>query len=220
MRTLYLCGAGNPLGVRLALRVNQARTRWGRIVLLDDEPSKRGQTILGVEIAGPFSLLQEADPDRSEVVNLVARTAAKRSAAHHRIEPYRIPFTALVDPGVDVEGAKLASDITIYHHATVGPHASVDEGSVVFMGGIVGHGAEIGRWCVIAPNGVINARAKLAEGVYVGSNASILPEVRVGAWATISAGSAVMRDVPAGATMLGVPAKIMPALAERPHAGS
>ncbi len=220
MRTLYLCGAGNPLGVRLALRVNEAGRRWDRIVLLDDDPAKHGASVLGVEIAGPFALLDRADADADEVVNLVARTTEKRWAARGRIAAYGLRFASLVDPGVDVLGATLGPEVTVYQHATVGPHSTLGEASVVFVGGNVGHGARVGRCCVIAPNGVVNARATVDEGVYVGSNATILPEVHVGAWATISAGSAVMRDVPAGATMLGVPAKIMPALAEKSHGGN
>ena len=59
MKTLYLCGAGNPEGVRLARKINRARGRWDRIVVLDDDPCKLGQSTLGVEVAGPFCLLEE-----------------------------------------------------------------------------------------------------------------------------------------------------------------
>ncbi len=74
MTTLYLCGAGNPEGVRLALTINQAQRRWERITILDDDPSKHGQSILGVEIAGPFTALEQADPGSAGVSNMVART--------------------------------------------------------------------------------------------------------------------------------------------------
>ena len=36
MRTLFLCGAGNGEGVRLARQVERTRPRFERIVLLDD----------------------------------------------------------------------------------------------------------------------------------------------------------------------------------------
>jgi UDP-perosamine 4-acetyltransferase len=65
----------------------------------------------------------------------------------------------------------------------------------------------VGRCCVVAPNAVINARVELADGVYVGTNASILPDVKIGAWATIGANSVVMRNVPSGTTVMGIPAK-------------
>jgi serine acetyltransferase len=43
--------------------------------------------------------------------------------------------------------------------------------------------------------------------VYVGSNATILPEVKVGPWVTIGAGTVVTHHVPGGATVMGVPGK-------------
>ena len=60
MRTLYLCGAGNPEGVRLAQAVNRAAGRWECVVLLDDDVAKHGQRILGVDVAGPFAALADA----------------------------------------------------------------------------------------------------------------------------------------------------------------
>ena len=61
MKTLYLCGAGNVEGIRLAIVINQAEKRWNRIVILDDDASKQGRKLLGVEIVGSFSLLSQAD---------------------------------------------------------------------------------------------------------------------------------------------------------------
>ena len=76
------------------------------------------------------------------------------------------------------------------------------------MGAVVGHEAHVGPCCVVAPNAVLNARVVLGEGAYVGSNASILPELRIGAWATVGAGSAVVQDVPDEASAVGVPAEV------------
>jgi acetyltransferase-like isoleucine patch superfamily enzyme len=47
----------------------------------------------------------------------------------------------------------------------------------------------------------------LEEGVYIGTNATILPGVKVGAWSVIGAGAVVTRDVPPHETWVGVPAK-------------
>lgn len=209
MTTLYLCGASNPEGVRLALAINRAEQRWDRIVLLDDDSAKRGQSLLGVEIAGPFDMLHEIDPASAEVSNMVARTTMKRRSAQSKLEEHGIAFATLVGPGIDIEGAELGSGVIVYRNANVGPLVTLGDGSVLFMGAAVGHGSHIGRGCVVAPGAVINARARLGDGVYVGANATILPEVSVGSWATIAAGSVAMQDVPGEATVIGVPGKIL-----------
>lgn len=215
MRTLYLCGVGNGEGIRLALQVNRATGRWQRLVLLDDDRAKHGTERLGLPVLGGFDCLADADRSTDEAVNLVTRTTAGRAKARKKIAAYGVPFASLVHPGVDLLGTQLDDEVTIYANASVGAEASVARSSVMLLGAVVGHGSRIGRGCVIAPNAVINARVVLEDEVYVGSNASILPDLHIGAGATIAANSLVLSDVPAGATALGVPATIV-----QPRAGA
>ncbi len=99
MKTLYLCGAGNPEGVRLALTVNKAQNRWDRVIILDDNPAIHGRSILGIEIAGPFSMLAHADPDVDEVSNMVARTTKARLSALNRIKEFGLPLACTYQSG-------------------------------------------------------------------------------------------------------------------------
>lgn len=203
MRQLYLCGAGNPEGVRLALRVNERDRRWNEILLLDDDMAKVGSSQLGLVVAGPFQLLENADPSSSEVVNLIARTTRRRRAARERIASFGVPFASLVSSDVDLLGAEVGSDLMAYQHATIGPDVRIGEGAVIFMGATIGHESKVGDHCVVAANAVLNARVRLGEGVYVGSNAVVLPEVEIGDEATIGAGAVVIDNVPSGASVIG-----------------
>jgi len=207
--TLFLCGAGNAEGVRLALRVNEKESRWEKIVILDDDQAKKGKSILDVKIEGAFELLKQADPNNAEVVNLVARSTAKRHTAYQKIMKYGLPFVTLIDPNVDTWGVEYNGDITIYQNVTFSAGAFIDEGSVVLTGAVVGHGCKVGKYCVIAPGAVLNARVELGDGVYMGTNSSILPDLKIGAWATIGINSAIVQNIPGGATAMGVPAEIV-----------
>jgi acetyltransferase-like isoleucine patch superfamily enzyme len=209
MRTLYLCGATNPEGVRLARRINRDLERWDRLVLLDDDPATHGGSILGVTVAGGFELLRRADPDLCQVVNLVARTARKRRSAWLRIAGHRLPPASLIHSDVDTGGVFLENEVTVYGNATLSAMSHVGAGTVVFMGAVVGHGSSVGAGCLLSPNAVLEARVMLEEGVSVGINASILPDVRIGAWATIAPGALVVEDVPAGAVASGNPARVL-----------
>ena len=164
---------------------------------------------MNVRIAGPLEMLSEADPAHDEVVNLVARTAEKRWIVRSKIEQYGLRFATLIHPLVETIGATFADDTIAFQNSTIGSLCKMDDGSVAFMGAIVGHGSSIGRSCIVGPNGVINARVKVGDGVYVGSNASILPELKIGSWCTIAANTVVTHDLPVGATVMGVPGKII-----------
>lgn len=48
------------------------------------------------------------------------------------------------------------------------------------------------------------------RGASIGSGATILGGVRIGAAATVGAGAVVVKDVPAGATVVGNPARVLP----------
>lgn len=208
MTTLYLCAAGNPDGVRLALEVNDAAQRWDRIVLLDDDPAKHGSQILDVPVIGPFAALADHQPG-DEAVNLVARSTKGRDGARAKIESFGIPLVSLIHPTVNLRGATLGRAVTVYEGCTISALSTVGDYAVVFTQAVLGHGATLGVGAVIAPGAVVNARVRVGDRAYIGSNASVLPDIAIGTEATVSACSAVLGDVPAGCTALGVPAEIM-----------
>jgi serine acetyltransferase len=86
------------------------------------------------------------------------------------------------------------------------------------QGGIVIHGyAGIGDDCVIRQGVTIGNRRseapydapRLGARVSVGAGAQILGDVRIGDDARIGANAVVLRDVPRGATAVGVPAEVV-----------
>ena len=48
------------------------------------------------------------------------------------------------------------------------------------------------------------------KGASIGANATVLPGVTIGEGAMVGAGAVVTRDVPAGATVIGNPARKVP----------
>ena len=57
----------------------------------------------------------------------------------------------------------------------------------------------------------------MGKGVWVGSQATILPGVTIGDDAIVAAGAVVARDVPAGAIVAGVPARKIKSIDECPE---
>ncbi len=85
-------------------------------------------------------------------------------------------------------------------------------GDFVFLNvsSTVGHDAVLGEGCTLSGHAEVAGHVCLGTGVFMGSHACVHPGVKVGDFATIGAGTAVMRAVPAGVTVLGVPAKKLP----------
>ena len=103
--------------------------------------------------------------------------------------------------------------IEIHPGATIGHRLVIDHG----MGIIIGETAEIGDDCLLYQGVTLGGTGKdkgkrhptLGNNVLVGSGAKVLGPFTVGDNARIAAGAVVLSEVPANATAVGVPARIV-----------
>ncbi|WP_040228613.1 2,3,4,5-tetrahydropyridine-2,6-dicarboxylate N-acetyltransferase [Bhargavaea cecembensis] len=125
--------------------------------------------------------------------------------------------------------ARIEPGAYIREHAVIGDHAVIMMGAVINIGAVVGEGtmvdmnAVLGGRAATGRNVHVGAGAVLAgviepasatpvtvgDNVLIGANAVLLEGVQVGDGAVIAAGSIVTDDVPAGAVVAGVPARII-----------
>lgn len=78
---------------------------------------------------------------------------------------------------------------------------------LINLNSTIGHDVKIGNYASVMPGANISGSVKIGECVMVGTGAQILQGLKIGDNAIIGAGAVVTKDVPAGATVVGVPAK-------------
>jgi serine O-acetyltransferase len=106
--------------------------------------------------------------------------------------------------------------IEIHPGAKFGRRLFIDHG----MGVVVGETTEIGDDCLIYKGVVMGGTTlekkkrhpTLGNRVIVGSNSTILGAITIGDGARIGSGSVVVKPVPPGATVVGVPGRIVESL--------
>ena len=88
---------------------------------------------------------------------------------------------------------------------------------MIDMGAILGGRATVGKNCHIGAGTVLAGVVEPAsatpviveDGVLIGANAVVLEGVHVGENAVVAAGAVCVEDVPAGAVVAGVPARVI-----------
>ena len=103
--------------------------------------------------------------------------------------------------------------IEIHPGATIGRRFFIDHG----MGVVIGETAEIGDDVTLYHGVTLGGTSwkegkrhpTLGNGVVVGAGAKILGPITIGAEAKIGSNAVVVKDVPAGATAAGIPARIL-----------
>lgn len=108
--------------------------------------------------------------------------------------------------------SRFLTGIEIHPGTTIGRRVVIDHG----MGVVIGETAEVGNDVLIYMGVVLGGTAlenvkrhpTVEDGVILGSGAIVLGPIRIGKGAKVGAGSVVVRSVPPGATVVGVPGRI------------
>ncbi len=116
---------------------------------------------------------------------------------------------------------RFLTGIEIHPAATIGRRLFIDHGSGVVIGETAQIGNDVTLYHGVTLGGTSLDEGKrhptLEDGVIVGAGAKILGPIIVGSNARVGANAVVLADVPAGVTMVGIPARI--AMAKRKSEG-
>ncbi|WP_375422879.1 acetyltransferase [uncultured Friedmanniella sp.] len=176
--------------------------------LVDDDPRIHGNNVGGYPVLGGLEVVQ--DHPEAQVLICAGRGSVRRALAERleragvhedrwarALDPsVRVPGSCRVGPGTIVlAGSVLTSDVTLGRHVVVMPRSTLT------------HDDQIGNYATLCAGVSLGGSVQVGPEAYLGMNSSVREGLTLGAGSMLGMGAALLRDLPAGQTWAGVPAR-------------
>ena len=175
-----------------------------RAAFADDDDLLWGTALLGCPVIGSAEAVVRSGV-RFHVA--VGHNSTRRRLMEHLLEAGGLPFEVVHPESCVSRFASIGCGSFIAGGAVVAPMATIGDGVVVNHGAIVDHDCCVGDFAHIAPNASLAGGARVGSQALVGAGSRLMAGVSVGDNAVVGAGAVVLRDVPPGAVVAGIPAR-------------
>ncbi|MBN2716006.1 MAG: NeuD/PglB/VioB family sugar acetyltransferase [Deltaproteobacteria bacterium] len=211
---LVILGAGgNCIDILDAITARDAAANPYRVVgFLDDDPERHGEMLCGYPVLGAIRSAAQCTSGfpNAVFVNGVGspKSFLQKPACIASTEIARNRFVSIVHPAATVSPhATIGQGTVILAHATIGARAVVGDHVMILPGCVVGHDCRIDAYAIVAAGTTLCADVHLQTSCYVGAGSVILGGITVSTGALVGAGSVVTRDVLSDTVVCGNPAR-------------
>ena len=201
---IVVAGGGHAKVLVSTLLLQQRRV----LGFVDPKPSL--PPLLSIAHLGDDGAVFVHPPDQVRLINGVGSISSTvlRRTVYEKFREKQYIFETVIHPS-----AIIAPDIRIEDGVQVMAGAVVQVGSrlganvIVNTGALVDHDCSIEAHSHIAPGVTLSGQVHIGPGAHIGTGACIIQGINIGAGSTVGAGAVVVGDVPAGVTVVGVPAR-------------
>ena len=214
LRERAFVSEGRPrLGLRQSL---SEKSEWNRE--FNDLLRKRGGFYcdleeLSLHLLEDIRAYKRNDPAARSAIEVVLLYNGLHATIDYRIAHWFYRHRCFFIARAISQWSKMWTGIEIHPGAQIGRRLVIDHGAGI----VIGETTQIGDDCLLYQGVTLGGTGKdvgkrhptLGNNVMVGSGAKVLGPFRVGDNARIAANAVVLREVPPGATVVGVPGRIV-----------
>jgi sugar O-acyltransferase (sialic acid O-acetyltransferase NeuD family) len=181
---------------------------WELMGIFDDDPRKAGQKILGIPVldstGGLPGLVEKL---RFDGVAIAIGDNYMRDKKFQEVRECGLKAVNVIHPSAHLSRfVELGEGVTILAGATINPGTVIEDDVCVNTAASVDHDNYLERSCHISPNATLTGGIRVGKFAWVGSGAVVAPNLVINKYSCVAAGAAVVRDVPEGVVVGGVPA--------------
>ncbi len=180
------------------------------IGFLDADPQLTGQKIAGLPVLGQLNLLPKLKSQKVKGAIISIGDNSPRRRYFQKVVDQGFELVNAVHPGSQVSStAHLGRNVVIAAGAVISTSVRLGDGVIVNTSAVVDHECEIGRAVHICPSATLAGRVRVGDETFIGLGCNIIQCMKIGSHAIVGAGAVVIEDVPDGATVVGVPARVI-----------
>lgn len=188
----------------IANRINKVSHLWEIIIFIDD--ISQSNSFYGTAKVKFEEFLELTD--KREVIIAVGEPKA-REKLFEKVREQHIAFATLIDPTAILSPtASIEAGVIICEYSTIHANVTISENCLIQPFCNIGHDIRIGKHTVLSSFCAPGGSLTIGNRVYIGMQSAIIENLTIEDDAIIGMGSVVYRDVLAGSTVLGNPARV------------
>ena len=208
-----VCIGGGGHG-KSVVDVIESDSRYSLKGFLDKDSSLHGNSIMGYPVIGDDALLGSMSGKGVKgalvTIGLVGQKNRwkLRKKIYERIQDAGLLSISITHASACISNyATVGGGVVVMAGVTVNCDAIIGDNVILNTGCIIDHDCKIGCHAHVATGAILSGSVSVGQGVHIGAGATIRQGVQIGDGAVVGAGAVVVKDVPKGAIVVGVPAE-------------
>jgi len=206
---IFVYGAGGH--AKVVIDIIEKQSKYSIAYLFDDDIALKGKQIYGYSVAGDKSDLQEIYKTTGVSRGIVAigNNLTRLKIAAWLEESGFSLINAVHPSSILGRGVIIGKGTVVMAGTVVNSDTSIGVNAIINTKASIDHDCVLGEGVHMAPGSTLCGEVKIGSCTFVGAGATVIPCCTIGSDVTVGAGAVIVRDVPNGVTVVGVPARII-----------
>jgi len=179
---------------------------------IDSNPALHHRRMDGIKVLGDLSILEQFGQLRIGAVVIAIGDNRIRQAYAETCAKAGVSLVSAIDPSANIaDTANIGKNVVIAAGTTICTHVTIGDSAICNTGCIIDHESVIHDGTHICPGVRLAGHVTVRPSAFVGIGATVIQGVTIGDAAVVGAGAVVLQDVPAYATVVGIPARVIKA---------